>query len=299
MTVQPNVLVVGVDGGEGGIAAVRYAAVEARHDGLALLLVHVMPHAVAMSPMTPLITSGTFHEVAERSLATARHVAEEAAGPHVAVRTDLRSGTRAHGLVEAGEGARAIVLGRRERPGLSGLVTGSVSTHVATRAHCAVVSVPETWQPRADVAPVVVGVDDPAASGGLLEAAFAAAAGRGAPLTVLHTWHLPGPYDDLVVERVSGQAWHDQAVEDIEKAIAPLRVEHPAVRVEVDVRHQLPAAALMGAGEGAGLLLVGRRGRGAPLGFHLGGVARVLLTRAHCPVEIVPLHRPRSEAPPS
>jgi nucleotide-binding universal stress UspA family protein len=146
---------------------------------------------------------------------------------------------------------------------------------------------------------VVVGVDDPAASGGLLEAAFAAAAGRGAPLTVLHTWHLPGPYDDLVVERVSGQAWHDQAVEDIEKAIAPLRVEHPAVRVEVDVRHQLPAAALMGAGEGAGLLLVGRRGRGAPLGFHLGGVARVLLTRAHCPVEIVPLHRPRSEAPPS
>jgi nucleotide-binding universal stress UspA family protein len=55
----------------------------------------------------------------------------------------------------------------------------------------------------------------------------------------------------------------------------------------------------MGAGEGAGLLLVGRRGRGAPLGFHLGGVARVLLTRAHCPVEIVPLHRPRSGAPTS
>jgi nucleotide-binding universal stress UspA family protein len=297
MTVQPNVLVVGIDGGEGGIAAVRYAAVEARRDGLGLLLVHVMPHAVAMSPMTPLITSGTLHEVAERSLATARHVAEEAAGPQVAVRTELRSGTRAHRLVEAGEGARAIVLGRRERPGLTGLVTGSVSTHVATRAHCAVVSVPETWHDRPDITPVVVGVDDPLHSVGLLAEAFAVADRRGAPLTVLHTWHLPGPYDDLVAERVSGQAWHDQAVEDIEKSIAPFRVEHPDVRVDVDVRHQLPAAALMGAGEGAGLLLVGRRGRGAPFGFHLGGVARVLLSRAHCPVEVVPLQPPRPGEP--
>ena len=298
MTVQQNALVVGVDGGATGIAAVRYAAVEAARDGLGLVLVHVMPHTVAMSPMTPLITSGTFREVAERSLATARHVAEEAAGPEVRLHTDLRSGTRAHGLVEAGEGARAIVLGRRESPGLSGLVTGSVSTHVATRAHCPVVSVPETWNHRTPVAPVVVGLDDPLHSSGLLEVAFDAAERRAAPLTVLHTWHLPGPYDDLVVERVSGRAWHDQGVEDIEKAIASFRVDHPGVQVEVDVRHQLPAAALMGAGEGAGLLLVGRRGRGAPFGFHLGGVARALLTRAHCPVEVVPLHPPRHEEAP-
>ncbi len=298
MTVQPGVLVVGVDGGEEGIAAVRYAAARARRDGLRLLLVHVLPHAVAMSPMTPLITSGTIRSVGERALATAEHVAESAE-PDVAVETTLRPGVRAHELVEASEGAVAIVLGRREQPGLTGLVTGSVSTHVATRAHCPVVSVPETWSVRWGEGPVVVGVDDPVHSDALIEAAFEAASHRRAPLTVLHTWYLPGPYDDLVVGRVAGQEWHDQAVEHLEKSLAPFRVAYPEVTVDLDVRHQLPAPALMGAAEGAALLMVGRRGRGAPFGFHLGGVARVLLTRAHCPVEVVPLHTVEPETPTS
>lgn len=289
MTVQPGVLVVGVDGGEEGITAVRYAAAQARRDGSRLLLVHVLPHAVAMSPMTPLLTSGTIRSVGVRALATAKHVAA-AAEPDVAVETELRSGTRAHALVDASQGAAAIVLGRREQPGLAGLVTGSVSGHVATRAHCRVVSVPETWTVGRGDGTVVVGVQDPAHSDLLIEAAFGAAARRGASLTVLHAWYLPGPYDDLVVGRVAGQEWHDQAVEHLEKSVAPFRVAFPEVSVDLDVRHQLPAPALMGAAEGAVLLMVGRRGRGAPFGFHLGGVARVLLTRAHCPVEVVPLH---------
>ena len=250
-----------------------------------------------MAPMSPLVTSGTFRQVGERALVTARYVAEEAVGPGVEVRTDLRTGSRTHNLVQAGEGALALVLGRRERVGLSGLVTGSVSTHVATRAHRPVVSVPETWHTQSEPTPVVAGVDDPRHAEELLEAAFTAAERRSAPLKVVHTWHLPGPYDDLVASQVGGAAWHDQELEELEKALAPHRAEHPRVVVEVDVRHQHPASALMGAGEGAALLMVARRGHGAPFGFHLGGVARVLLTRAHCPVEVVPLHVPHHDEP--
>ena len=294
MDVGARTIVVGVEGGEPGLTAVRYGATEARREQAELLLVHVAPHAVAMASMSPLVTGGSIRHVAESALSTGLHLATQVAGPDVRVRTDLPTGSRAHMLVRAGEGARAIVLGRRDHVSLSRFVTGSVCTHVATRSHCPVVSVPERWRPGGEPGPVVVGVDEPEVSAELLAAAFHAAVRRYAELRVVHLWHLPGPYDDLVIDDRSARAWQTEGVETVEKAMASLRAEHPDVPVRLDVRHEHPAPALMEAADGASLLMVGRRGHGSPFGFHLGGVARLLLTRAEVPVEVVPLH-PRQQ----
>jgi len=291
MTREPRI-VVGVDGSDAALAAVRFGSTEARRTGCAMRLVHVMPETVPLVPMLPLISSETFAEAGGRVLRQARHEAERTAGRDLAVSTHLRSGARVHGIVAEGEDARMVVLGHRDRSGLGRILTGSTSTGVATRAHCEVVSVPDTWAPEHAGSGVVVGVDQLEHSGEVLAAAFEAAGTRGERLTVVHAWRLPSPYDDIIVERAQGDDWRAGVTRELAVAVAPFRSDHPDVEVELDVRHQFPTAALLGAAEGAALLVVGRRGPGAPFGFHLGGVARAMMTHAHCPVAVVPM-RPR------
>jgi nucleotide-binding universal stress UspA family protein len=62
------------------------------------------------------------------------------------------------------------------------------------------------------------------------------------------------------------------------------------VEVEVDLRHEYAGPALLAATEDADLIVVGRRGHGAPLGIYLGSLARLLIREAKCPVEVTPQH---------
>jgi hypothetical protein len=53
----------------------------------------------------------------------------------------------------------------------------------------------------------------------------------------------------------------------MEKTLAPFRETYPEVDVEVDLRHEFAGPALLKATEDADLIVVGRRGHGAPLGI--------------------------------
>lgn len=294
MTSQHGVVVVGVDGTEAGAAAVRYGATVARRSGRPLALVHVLPAFAPTPTAHPLLTSESMAEVGGHLLRAAREEAERIAGPDVTVTTDQRSGNRGHGLVEAGEHAHMVVLGHRPRGTLGRIVTTSVTTRVATRAHCLVVSVPEGWAPGEETGHLVVAVDDIGHAPELLRVAFQTAEQRGARLTALHAWQLPVAYDDLVVEQVDGAAWTEELTGDLTAAMAPLRHEHPDVEAVAEVRHERPVTALLAAAGEADELLIGRRSHGAPFGFHLGGVARAMIEHAACPVVVVPM-RPRPD----
>jgi nucleotide-binding universal stress UspA family protein len=294
MSSQQGIVVVGVDGTEASTSAVRYGATVSRRSGRPLALVHVLPSFMPAPPIHPLLTSESMTEVAHHLLHAAREVAEDVAGPDVTVTTELRSGNRGHGLVEAGEHAHMVVLGHRPRGPLGRIMTTSVTTRVATRAHCLVVSVPEGWTPGEETGHVVVAVDDIGHAPELLRVAFETAEQRGARLTALHAWQLPVAYDDLVVERTDGETWTRELADDLTAAMADLRHEHPRVESVVDVRHERPVTALLAAAGEADELLVGRRSHGAPFGFHLGGVARAMVEHAACPVVVVPM-RPRPD----
>lgn len=290
-------IVVGVDGTDQSMLAVRYAVQEAQSLGCGIRLVHAAPEMASTTTTLPLINVETMNRVGERIVNAAKQLAHDITDAEIQVETVIRLGSRVRILTEAGEDARMIVLGHRDRSILGRVFTSSTCTGVGSRARCPVVCVPTVWKPGNPRGRVVIGVEGHEHSQDALAVAFAVAAEKKAKLTVLHAWKLPSPYDDIVVSDAAVEEWRESATEMLEQILQEWREGYPEVEVELDVRHQHIAPALMGATEGADLLVLGRRGRGAPLGFHLGSTARTLIRESRCPVEIAPPRHPEELFP--
>ena len=282
-------VVVGIDGSEQSDRAVRYAVAEARRLGTGITLVHAVHETAPMAAMLPLYSMESFVEVGQRLVGDAERLALEL-DPDLEVSTSVQAGGRVGVLVEAGEHASLIVLGHRARSLAGRVLASSTTTGVAARSHCPVVSVPDSWVAGGEQGRVVVGIDESNASHDAVALAFGEARRRGATLVVLHAWRLPSAYDDISYSRLAPEEWMASAREEMEKTLAPFRDVHPDVDVEVDLRHEYAGPALAAATEGADLIVVGRRGHGAPMGIYLGSLARMLIREAKCPVEIAPQH---------
>ena len=71
-------------------------------------------------------------------------------------------------------------------------------------------------------------------------------------------------------------------------AIAGFSRKYPRVDVADSIRLESPAKAVVQAGEGASLLVVGRRRHRTGLAPHLGPVAQAAVHHGRCPVAVVP-----------
>lgn len=284
---QRTGVLVGVDGSPGSLKAVRYGALEARRLGTDLTLVHVGPDYVPMAAMRPLAPDD-LAGVGRSILADARRVA----APYVeglTVTTSVIAGAATPRLLDAAGGAQMVVLGRNTRSLLHRVFTGAVTTGVASRATCPVVSVPDTWEPHQATGRVVVGFRGSAHEGDVLGRGLVTAEARGCRLMVIHAWELPGVYDDIIVRRTHEEDWNVRALESIATRIDELSEDHPAVDVDVRIVHAQPAHALIDAAAGADLLVLVRRSGRWPVP-HLGSTARAVLREAPCPVEVLPPH---------
>lgn len=289
-------VVVGVDGSENSDLAIRYAVAEARRRGTGITLVHAVHETAPMAAMLPLYSVEILAREGRLLVEDGeRRVLE--LDPDLEVGSSVEAGSSVGVLVDAAKRAEVIVLGHRSRTLAGRVLTSSTTVGVAARAHCPTVSVPVTWTPHHQHGRVVVGLDDSEPAHDALAVAFAEARRRGAALTVLHAWRLPAMYDDIVAARVWVDDWRATAPEHMEKTLAPWREAYPDVALESSFRHDWPGPALLDASEQADLLVVGRRGHGAPLGFYLGSIARLLLREAHCPVMVAP-HRGRRDLAP-
>jgi nucleotide-binding universal stress UspA family protein len=135
---------------------------------------------------------------------------------------------------------------------------------------------------------VVVGVDGSSGSRAALRRAALEATAHDASLEVVLAWGLfdqPGdgsfdPHCDAARARVVLQKIVDDEV-------AP-----PQPDAVLQVVNDLPARALLEAGRGAWLLVVGSRGLGGFQGLLLGSVSQQVVHHAVCPVLVVPEPRP-------
>ena len=139
-----GVIVVGVDGSPESLAALRWAAQEARLRGAMLRAVHAwfMPMVFTSGP--PLLVlpeaGDELGEEGDKVLSDAL----EAVAPDVeglALERSVVEGSAAHCLLRAAEGADLLVLGSRGHGGFHGLLLGSVSQQCAHHAPCPVVIV--------------------------------------------------------------------------------------------------------------------------------------------------------------
>lgn len=135
-------IVVGMDGSEGSLAALRWAATEAERWDASVL-------AVQAWEFTPLIVATEAPiDLAQIRLDTEeyldRQVSEVVADSGVTVEQQVVEELPARAILDAAEeaGADLIVVGTRGRGGLKGLLLGSVSQKVLTHATCPVVVVP-------------------------------------------------------------------------------------------------------------------------------------------------------------
>ena len=138
-------IVVGVDGSEGGATALEFAAAEAalRKTRLRIVSAWEIPPAVYAGgfapPMDPEILDAfrtRAQQVADDAVATANKLR-----PSLDVEALPVKGQPADALLEHGADAELIVVGRRGLGGFKSLLLGSVSQQVVQHAPCPVVVV--------------------------------------------------------------------------------------------------------------------------------------------------------------
>ena len=140
-------VVVGVDGSEGSVAALRWAARYGAATGTPVraVLVWHYPTAAAVPPVGH-VPEPVEKEVEEGEMATLREAIAKAAPDTPGVHIDgvIRNGHPAGELIEESGRAGLLVVGRRGHGGFLGMHIGSVSQHCVNAAQCPIVVVRST-----------------------------------------------------------------------------------------------------------------------------------------------------------
>jgi nucleotide-binding universal stress UspA family protein len=138
-------IVVGVDGSDGSLAALRFALEEARLRDAELRVVAAwrLPLAAYGGPLVP-PEPALFEEIRDAAHGTLGKALDDmgAARADVRVETVVGEGQAAHVLLDEARGADLLVVGSRGLGGFRGLLLGSVSQQCAQHAPCPLVIVP-------------------------------------------------------------------------------------------------------------------------------------------------------------
>jgi nucleotide-binding universal stress UspA family protein len=137
-------IVVGVDGSDGAVAALRFAIDEARAHGATVEAVnawHIPPAAYGAGWAPAVADFDGYRKVAESGLEKSlKEAGADESG--VTVATHVSEGAPADVLCREADGADLLVVGSRGLGGFRGLLLGSVSQQCAHHAPCPVVIVP-------------------------------------------------------------------------------------------------------------------------------------------------------------
>ncbi|MFD0273669.1 universal stress protein [Kitasatospora sp. NPDC127111] len=316
-------IVVGFDGSPESVTATGWAAREALIRGLPLELVEAWPwpktdvlgtdDAIAWSRQRLSAKEAELRAVlASGAAVTSAHVPEDAAEALEAAgrgATMLVLGSRGLGTLRGflvgsvsqevlRRATCPVVLVRAEgaAPTADGGTAGGPAADGpaadGTTADGTTPVAPAAGGPAQDAAAegdVVLALDLRHACDEVIGFAFEAARLRSVPLRVVHAWMPPTGSEYMAFAAIGSIDEELSAVErsQLTDALSPWRSRYPRVAVDAELVHGHAAAAVVDAADGAGLVVVGRRVRRAPLGAHLGPVAHATIHHVRCPVAVV------------
>lgn len=287
----PLPTIVGVDGSAAALDAVRWAALDARLHLSDLLVVSAMslPKVLTGLGVLPDTVVHQARSETDRILNEARETATRGTAT-VTVDTVSSEASAVSTLLELSETARMVVIATRGLSGTEQRSLGSIGFAVTTHARCPVTVVRGWTDGGLDhaIQPVVVGVDGTKASAAAMTSAFEEADVRSAPLTAVHSW---SDTDLSIGFPIRGMEWPDNrraAADHLARLLEPHTRLHPTVSVRSVVVKDKPVQALLDHAQGAQLVVIGSHGRGGYAEMMLGSTSRSVLTRAHCPVTVVP-----------
>jgi nucleotide-binding universal stress UspA family protein len=292
-------ILVGYDGSPGSDLALEWALDAARARRTTVRLVYGVhqptegwPVLGGMTAPDPDLCYDSARQTLREGVAKARALA-----PEVGVSSKAAAGTAAAALVSAASSAEMVVVGSRGRGGLAGLLVGSTGVQLAGHAGAPVVvvrapgSAVENVPAGGHEGRVVVGVDGSELSMDALAFAFDEASLHGCGVTAVLAWHVPyygvpGESAALLGETAAIELPHEEG-RRLADSLASAQDKFPDVDVEQVVVQAQPAEALVAAGAGARLLVVGSRGRGGFRSLLLGSVGHTVLHHAPCSVAVV------------
>jgi nucleotide-binding universal stress UspA family protein len=291
MTSRAPQLIVGVDGTEGSVEALRWAAHEAARRSWPL---HVMTCAeLPVAVEAGMIGSGAITGSAMEGIVTDHESVNQRAvnlarsfGIEVTVTGETVLGAPAYALVGAAQDDDTIVIGATSHPGRLTDVLGSVATVVAHRARGPVVVVHGADRRDAVIGRVAVGIDGSPGSDAALLWAAEEAIRCGAELVLVHGWSYPyqGPRTGVSEPRDDMRL---DAMRTLEASAVKVRELAPSLRCHSIISEQNPAKAIIDAGKDADLVVVGSRGHGGFASLLLGSVSRTVLQHSTVPVVVI------------
>lgn len=290
-------VVVGVDGSNAALGAVRWAAREAMLRSTPLLLASTTVATRVTFGEAINLTASTYTDLEnvgnQRLDAAARCAAEEAGDDRLLVDRTLMEGAPAAVLLELARTACMLVVGSRGLGDFTGGLVGSVSFTLATHSPCPVVIVRQGLD-SADAepdGPIVVGVDGSKRSESAIAAAFEEARIRSTGLVAVHAWSdfdLTTVFTTDLNDRDLGWAEIARAEAAVlSESLAGRRESYPDVTVEKVVVRDRPVQHLVEHSRRAQLVVTGSRGRGGFTALVLGSTSRALLHSSQCPLMIV------------
>ncbi|GAA11444.1 MULTISPECIES: universal stress protein [Gordonia] len=280
-------IVVGVDGSDSALMAVRWAAGAAVRERRPLRLISavgIVPGAYApTATLTSPAVVEAMHAGAARAIEAATQVVADV-DPDVDVAGKTVSGSAMLTLRHASAWAHMLVLGRRGLGGVRGLLLGSVSTDAAAHAECPVVVV---GGPAPTTGPVVVGVDGSPTSTAAIAHAFRQADLLNTSLLGVHAYGGSSGAAFYGADQRTLRQFEDEAEELLGEQLAGYPEDYPDVQIERHVGIASPAEEIFDAAQTAQLVVVGTRGHGGIRGLLLGSTSRAVVQVAPCPVMVV------------
>ncbi|MGW5134783.1 universal stress protein [Streptomyces sp. NPDC004135] len=284
-------LVVGVDGSDGSILAVDWAAGEAARHGLPLRLVYGSLWERYEGALPSLRLQRPSERVMAQHIVASAEERVRRLDPDLKVSVEAVAAEAVSALLSEGDHAFALVTGSRGRGELKGALLGSVSLAVAARASCPVVVVQgDKAGPAGTHRRILLGAGDPDTSHEAVRFAFREAEVHGCVLDVVRAWRRPA-HEDADLAPVAESVEHEaQASGLLDALVDGIASDHPAVRVNRVTVEGPARRVLANRSETADLVVVGARRRSGHFGLQLGRVSHTLLHHAACPVAVVPQH---------
>lgn len=283
-------VIVGVDGTEGSIEALRWAAHEAarRSWQLYVMTCAELPVAVDAALGGYGSDSAAMRQVATECEAVNARAVDTARAMELGVEVSGETvlGTPALALAATPRPEELLVVGPTSHPGRLTDALGSVASLVAHRSHSAV-AVVHGHDHHADIHRIVVGVDGSAGSDAALDWAIEQALICGADLVLVHGWVYPyqGPRTGITEPRDEMRL---DAMRTLEASALRAHELAPSLRCHPLISEQSPASAIVDAALDADLVVVGSRGHGGFSSLVLGSVSRTVLQHSPVPVVVVP-----------
>jgi nucleotide-binding universal stress UspA family protein len=274
MNTLPRPVVVGVSSKQD--AVVKYALAEAARLRTSLRVVHcyALPDQAAEFYVSGDVLD-TFRISGETVIEDTRELIENES-PEVEVEYVLANGLPGAVLLTESTNAQTIVLGADDVPWFDRMLGGEVSGHLARKASCPIVVVPEVDDFSARRGGVVVTIDGDTSAASPLRYGFEQADARGEILHVLHAAPAATLQDDFDNHRAN-----------VAEVLAGWAELYPDVRVLSSLTSGDPIETCIAATEHAALVIIGRPHSHSVLFALARPLAMTVLRQAHCPVAVV------------